>query len=244
MRNTDCAADFAREFDRVSSYPRLASNMALLVAADFGLDLAESFGYAATLALLERRLIKTNVVLESSEGAFFEFEDRHHKLRRGFPGWVMPVIETPAWGCGTDDGDGPEAVVDLVAFFVDGPHKGRTLRRTGACDVLGWQAPSSRVLDVYTSPHRWLMNWLRQCRETPKHLYCVETGPEAFGALVLNPRAVDWSPWRVERASDVTSRLLELHFDSTELRDQVQREIALPPRKMPRLRALKRSAVA
>ena len=83
------------------------------------------------------------------------------------------------------------------------------------------------------------MHWLEQCRANPKWLDAEETGPEAFSALIIDPKKVNWRTHRVEAAGPFAA-VDEIRFaDDPDLRDQVMKEMKLELPNLPRLRARK-----
>lgn len=201
------------------------------IATSFGLK-ADGYGILACNALWRRiGVVNAKIVID---GPWFEV-DSVYQPTGSWNAWVMPVQMVPSFG-GTDDSE----LLDLVAFGEDGVHLGKTWRMVGAIDHVGLElVAGQRVAWVFRNPKNWLLHWLDCCKENPNWLDAPETGPEAFGALVLEPRKIDWRTHRIEQAGTFAG-VDEIRFaDDPELRDLVTREMKLELPSQPRLRARK-----
>lgn len=200
----------------------------------FGLDIADSLALQMRNALWRRiGLVRCEVVID---GANFDVPSRHQGPS-GWLAWVMPVVRTPALG-----GGGAE-YEDLIAFCDEGKHAGKVWRLLGSVDAVGLPFETDRrTLTVFTQPKLWLQYWLKACRAESapeKCLEAAETGPEAFAALVLDPKKVRWAPI-VDVHSTIPLSIQEVRFpDSAELRALVEKEMRLKLPALPRLRAAK-----
>lgn len=167
------------------------------------------------------------------DGPRFDIVSRHQG--KGWPAWVMPVVTAPAFGGGETEYE------DLLAFADDGPHAGKVWQLNGNVAAIGLDRPDGeRTLRIFTQPKRWVDYWVRLCRDAyptlREHTY---PGPETVAALVLQPNRVRWKP-RIEVVGVVPATIEDLLFpDSPELRALVEKEMRLPPLKLPRLRAAK-----
>jgi len=226
----DPAEGYAMALDAAHDFGSIDGGTARAIADLFGLDLAFPRDVVRVMALMNRcGLVPARINLD---GPWFDV-DSLLQPSGSWNVWLFPVTAMPVWG-GDDD-----AIVDLVAFAVDGRHQSRVWRYTGHCDAMGWRA-SDGGLDVFTSPFLWLKHWLARVGETTSLLFAAETGPEAFGALILDAKKMDWRLTPRQPADAVLASIEELRFrDSAALRDQVAKEWNRAQPTLPRLRAVK-----
>lgn len=193
---------------------------------------SDGFGILAVNSLWRRvGLVNAPITIDDNR---FEV-DSLYQPSGGWPAWVLPVQQIPAFG-GFADGE----MIDLVAFTDEGRHKGRVWRALCAADHVGLEhAIGQRVVWIFRDPKNWLAHWLEQCRENPKWLDAEETGPEAFGALVLDERKINWRTHRIEESGPLSGAQEILFADDPGMRDRVLKEMKLELPQLPRLRARK-----
>lgn len=175
-------------------------------------------------------LVKTEIAVD---GPRFDVHCLYQRAARGIEAWVMPVYAVPAFGSREAE------MEDLIAFGASGAQAGKVWRHVCAIDAIGLPFEAAqRVLTVFTQPKLWLQHWLDACRDNLGWLSAVETGPEAFATLVLDPKKINWRTHSIEPL--LTASFDEIRFaDSPALREAVAREQKLPELKFPRLRAIK-----
>lgn len=201
------------------------------IAESFNLK-ADGFGILAVNALWRRiGLVNTKIVIDDP---WFDVDGMYQPMGN-WNAWVLPIWQVPSFG-----GDAEADMLDLIAFSEEGAQAGKTFRMVGGVDHVGLEfAGGQRVMWIFRKPKNWLLHWVECCRENHRWLDSEETGPEAFGALIIDPSKVNWRTHRIEAAGPFAG-VEEIRFaDDPELRDQVTREMKLELPNLPRLRARK-----